>query len=304
MTRKTEKPETEDDSSVMSWVDFLQDHPPGGPVTVSGIVVRYKGQDNRVFDGISHPQLHIHCPGPKCNNKMFFLCFGDPDELPQGRAKEIFLRYTCRNCGEYFKIFSVSVRRGEEGKGTEVYKFGEYPPFGPPLPSRVLRLVQDDRDFFMKGRQCENQGLGIGAFSYYRRVLENQWGRIVDEIIRVARAINVSQEIIDSLLAVRDQQQFSKAVKEIKSAIPPGLLINGEDPLLLLHNALSQGVHTLPDEDCLSLATSIRVVLVEFAEKLGEALKDEKELKDAIARLSQIRAKKKKKQGDETEADE
>jgi len=57
------------------------------------------------------------------------------------------------------------------------------------------------------------------------------------------------------------------------------------NPLLLLHNALSQGVHTHSEEECLSLATSIRAVLIELADKLAQALKEEKELSDAVAKL-------------------
>jgi hypothetical protein len=36
------------------------------------------------------------------------------------------------------------------------------------------------------GRRAENQGMGIGAFAYYRRVVENQKNRIIAEIKRVA----------------------------------------------------------------------------------------------------------------------
>jgi len=304
MTEKTKKAKTANDSSVMSWEDFLQDHPPGGPVEVSKCVQLCLEMNSPPYTGVSTPQLNIHCPGPKCNRKMFFTCADRPVGIKPGETKEIFLKYTCRNCWQYSKIFAVSVRRSKEGEGVEVYKFGEYPPFGPPVPSRVLRLVQSDHALFMKGRQCENQGLGIGAFTYYRRVVEGQWTRLIDEILKVVEAVNAPKEIFDSLNAAKGQQQLSKAIKEIQPGIPAVLLINGHNPLFLLHSALSQGLHNFSDEDCLDLAKKIRIVLVEFAEKLDHALKDEKELKDAINRLSQVHAEKKKKQGDETEADQ
>jgi hypothetical protein len=44
-------------------------------------------------------------------------------------------------------------------------------------------------------------------------------------------------------------------------------------------------VHGLTDEKCLELATDVRVVLAELSELLGHALKDERELKEAVARL-------------------
>ena len=131
----------------------------------------------------------------------------------------------------------------------------------------------------------ENQGLGIGAFTYYRRVVENQWSRLVDEIVKVAKTIGAPQQTIDALSALRDEQQFSKAIKDLKHAIPPSLLINGHNPLSLLHSALSGGLHEKTDERCLELAHDVRVLLVELAERLGQTLKDEAELNTAVKRL-------------------
>jgi hypothetical protein len=52
-----------------------------------------------------------------------------------------------------------------------------------------------------------------------------------------------------------------------------------------LHKALSGGVHEKTDEECLALAHDVRVVLVELAERIGQALKDEAELNTAVNRL-------------------
>ncbi len=48
---------------------------------------------------------------------------------------------------------------------------------------------------------------------------------------------------------------------------------------------LSEGLHAGTDKECLELATSIRVVLTELAERISQALKDEAELNQAVARL-------------------
>jgi hypothetical protein len=76
----------------------------------------------------------------------------------------------------------VSVDHSYSG---ECYKLGELPVYGPPTPARLISLIGPDREIFLKGRRCGNLGLGIGAFVYYRRVVENQKSRILDEIIKV-----------------------------------------------------------------------------------------------------------------------
>ncbi len=70
-----------------------------------------------------------------------------------------------------------------------------------------------------------------------------------------------------------------------KDAMPESLLINGHSPILLLHSALSEGIHAKSDEQCLELASSVRVVLSELSERLSQALKDEAELSKALSTL-------------------
>jgi hypothetical protein len=170
------------------------------------------------------------------------------------------------------------------------YKFGELPPYGPPTPSRLITLLGPGRELFLKGRRSEIQGLGIGAFVYYRRVVEDQKNRILSEIIKVAETISAPQEAIDALRAAQAEHQFSKAMDGVKNAIPQSLLISGQNPLTLLHAALSKGLHNHTDQTCLELATDIRLVLAELSELLAHALNDERELKEAVARLSGLPA--------------
>jgi hypothetical protein len=68
--------------------------------------------------------------------------------------------------------------------------------------------------------------------------------------------------------------------------------VNGHNPLTLLHSALSEGLHAQTDEQCLELATSIRVVLSELVDQLGNALKEEAELNAAVSRLLKASAAK------------
>lgn len=102
---------------------------------------------------------------------------------------------------------------------------------------------------------------------------------------RVAAKLGADAETIKLFDKARNETQFSKAVDDIKAAIPQALSIQGHNPLTLLHKALSEGIHAQSDEECLEVATSIRVVLTELAERISQALKDEAQLKNAVSRL-------------------
>jgi len=108
---------------------------------------------------------------------------------------------------------------------------GETLPFGPPTPARVITLIGPDRELFLKGRRAENHGLGIGAFSYYRRVVENQKGRIIEQIAKVAEKLEASPEMLEEFRAAAAETQFNKAIEQIRHGILQALLINGHNPV-------------------------------------------------------------------------
>lgn len=202
-----------------------------------------------------------------------------------------FIHYECRNCQHTTKIYSVFAYTDGKGTGGSAVKFGEIPTFGPHVPSRVISLIGPDRDLFLKGRAAENQGLGIGAFAYYRRVLENQKGRIIRELGKAAKQLGASDEVVKRFEKAANETQFSTAIEDVKDAIPESLRIRGHNPLTLLHPALSEGLHKKTDAECLELAKDIRVVLTELADRISQALKDEAELTSAVTRLLQKETK-------------
>jgi hypothetical protein len=236
------------------------------------------------------PRIIIHCPSEDCEGPRTFRTVGEEhifrSDTPDA---DFFLHYVCSNCRMSFKQFSVRVSRAANGGG-RIYKYGEEPAFGPPTPTRLVRLLEGEHDLFFKGRRCESQGLGIGAFVYYRRIVENHKTQIFDQIIKVAEQVGIDQEKIGTLRRSKEETQFSKAVEAVKDALPPMLLIKGRNPLTLLHGALSAHLHEKSDEECLALAQDIRVVLVELAERIGVALKDDAELKEAVKRLEKGRS--------------
>jgi hypothetical protein len=267
---------------------FLESTPPG---TVADIADLF--DLNKKYRVVPYPDIQLHCDYDTCQGARFFACC---DEEEQDVADKVdtpaFLNYECRNCGITKKLFAISLLFDESNSTTtsgRAIKLGEFPSFGPPIPSRVITLIGPDREIFIRGRRAENQGLGIGAFAYYRRVVENQKGRLITEIAKVAKRLGATPEELSTFETAAKETQFSKAIDSVKNAIPQVLLISGHNPLVLLHSALSEGLHAGTDEECLELATSVRVVLTELAERISQALKDEAELKHAISKLLQPR---------------
>lgn len=274
----------------ISLKEFLEKVPPGRHVLVESLVVQVPHPNRNVYR-LNLPVLELHCTTDSCNGIRFFGVAESPFLDPYNPA-DVFATFRCRNCGESLKTYALRASMNRKDCSGMVRKFGEIPEFGPPTPARVITLIGPDKDFYLKGRRAENQGLGIAAFAYYRRVVENQKNRILDEIIRVGVKIGASKELLDDLNAAKKETQFTRAVEAVKHGIPPVLMINGHNPLTLLHSALSEGMHEHTDDECLQLATSIRVVLSDLAVKLGNALSDQAELNAAVDKLFRAKAPK------------
>lgn len=270
----------------MTLAEFLESSPPAALSPISDLI-SVEWHSNAHWYFVAAPELHLHCGNERCNGTRVFRAVKPPrsKDVPKDTFQYLYVDYCCSNCANNTKTFSLAVKRDGEGSSGHAYKFGELPNFGPPTPARLLKLIGPDRELFLRGRRCENQGLGIGAFVYYRRVIEGQKNRIIDEILKVSRKIGAPPEVLQALEEAKAETQFSKAIETIKPAVPQALLVNGHNPLSLLHSALSEGLHQHSDEICLELATSVRVVLAELSERLAQALKDEAELNNAIARL-------------------
>lgn len=268
----------------ITFADFLESVSPSQLTEVTDLYER-KWSNSGPYYQLNVPQLQLHCTNDKCNGLRFFRYKeGDRILRTNDNIASTYLTYLCSNCQKEQKVYSVWVMYKTDEVG-QCYKFGELPQYGPPTPARLIRLFGRDREIFLKGRQCENHGLGIGAFTYYRRVVESHKDQILDEIIRVSKKIGAPPGMVALLEDAKTEIQFSKALSLVKDAMPQALLVNGHNPLTLLHLALSKGVHELSDEQCLQIAHDVRVVLVELAERLGQALKDEAEINTAISRL-------------------
>lgn len=274
---------------------FLETIPPSQTRTVQAKFVAQRvvrGDSHFVRVTVDWPDIQIHCTDQNCNGMRFYR----PDDenfttmVDQGWSEE-FITYKCSNCRSQTRLFAVMgcVESRDPAGGQAIcikfLKLGEYPQFGPFTSPRLISLIGGDRDIFLQGRRCENQGLGIGAFAYYRRVVESQKSRILDNNIKAAEKTRATPEMIAALHKAKGETQFKRAVEDLKDAIPESLLVDGHNPLTLLHSALSDGLHARTDEECLDLAQTIRLVLGDLADRIAQALKDDRELNKAISKL-------------------
>lgn len=236
---------------------------------------------------VALPSISLHCN--VCDGRRIFAPIGDEVQLEEGEANDLFVSYICRNCLRTRKTYALRITQiPSSNEVVEIVKYGEEPPFGVAVPAGVISVLDDaNRSLLEKGLLSEAQGLGVGAFTYYRRLLDNQRARLFDRIITAAEKLDAEPGLIAELRRAREERQFTKAVNSVKAALPPSLYIDGHSPLTLLHDAVSDGLHADTDDACMEYAQMIRLVLVDLIRRIDSALLEQDEVKAAVTKLLQ-----------------
>lgn len=267
-------------TEAISMAQFLQACPPGSKRSFKNAFVG--------SDACNLPPLRLLCSSESCGGDRTFRA----EQGIQGAGGDshwvrLVLAYKCRSCETEQKLYFLLSQPNYVNNHVpiEIRKVGEWPPFGAWVPPRLLKIVGPDQDLFLKGKRAEGLGLGIGAFGYYRRVVERQKSRLIEQIQKVAVRMSAPPAVVATLESAKNETQFAKAVQIVGNAIPEQLLIKSHNPLTLIHDALSKGLHSESDEECLQLAHDIRVLLVELVTRVDNALADQTELDAALSRL-------------------
>ena len=271
------------------------------------------------------PRIRINCS--QCDGERTFnplaskglsnaaLSLGTPEGLEsKSQLYQSFQNYSCSDCLEdpEVKEYALSVnvtqiRYVQTPEQTRlkpnpsavkanahflISKIGEMPKPTKRLGARAKKLVGDQWELYAKGASDEAAGNGIGAFAYYRRVVEVSRNSIVEAICKAAHELEVPPEDIEKIRATKDSIRFSKSLDEIDDLIPKDLKNKGRNPLKSLYSPLSVGLHNRSDSQCLEAAADIRVLLDDLGEKIQRVIDRQSGIEKAIRRLEKFQKEK------------
>lgn len=249
--------------------------------------------DVRNNDGSTYVDIVLHCD--KCGGDRVFKRVQNTNQFNRLVVEDIywdglesghaFNRYICRNCSSYVKLYALAFENSDKGEFICV-KIGELPKHDFKAPSTFMSFIGKNRELYFKGKTCELQGCGVGAFAYYRRLVEYQKNSLFDKIIQVAKQQKMSQDFVSSLESAKSESQFIKTKDIVNKVWPEALNLGGQNPMYLLYSLLSEGVHELSDDECLSKAHDIRLVLFALCDRLEALTKDSAHLESVVKRLT------------------
>lgn len=233
---------------------------------------------------VTLPIVRLYCGSKDCCRIGIFDSEQNVWSLGEMIGEE-FVYYRCRQCRRTRKLYVLRIELRRDSLTDATFtKIGEEPPAIGPTPRALQDLLGDNWELYLKGRRAELAGLGIGAFVYYRRVIEHVWFTVLDELIKVAQ-LDPSPARTLQLQEAKAERQFTRSMESAKSAIPISLYVEGHNPFQALYDACGDGLHEFTDEECIRRAHVIRLVLTRFSERAKSVLSEDAEFRHAVGVL-------------------
>ncbi len=195
----------------------------------------------------------------------------------------------CQSCGAEidFLIRAYSDKSLDEikdGMNIFICKIGQFPPYEI-SPDKVVEkyLLKEDINNYKKALVNLSVSYGIGAFAYFRRIIENEIKRIIHDISLMD--FEGVDKIKEALKSFEKDHQMANLIGIINEYLPISLTGLGDNPIRLLYEQLSGGIHDFSEEECLKKAEMIDMILTYVIKKVNEEKFQINGVKEAMKQL-------------------
>jgi hypothetical protein len=242
------------------------------------------------MDELPKPRIKMLCP--RCSSEQTYQQI---NEYYEGRhytnypTKGVVIRAVlrCSHCDNHERYFFVAV----DTELKWLMKVGQYPAWEVHAEPNIEKLLGKHSAYYRKGLVCESQGYGIGAFSYYRRIVEE----VIDELLNEISDLMSGDELTrfsSALEKARVTTVTQEKIELVKDLLPGILRPDGMNPLSVLHSSLSEGLHAESDEVCLEQAAIVRQILVFLVNQVAASKAASKGFTDSMRKLLEKKAAK------------
>jgi hypothetical protein len=230
-------------------------------------------------------KIPINMPCKRCASSQTFVMtnqYWEPGETASSAIDRRVIRlvYMCMHCRNSQRHFFVFMDAGAK----TLTKVGQYPPWDISGDKKLEGRLGEHVRYYRRGLICESQGYGIGAFSYYRRIVEE----IIDELLDDVSALLTGQDLTKYAAALEETKKTRVAQDKIalvKDLLPTILRPNGTNPLDTLHSLLSDGMHARSDYECLEDAETCRTILLFLVSHIAAHKDSAKEFTASMQKL-------------------
>ena len=233
-------------------------------------------------------ELRLYCENEKCKQETWW----------QTEEGQFFFnrfiddaKYVCRNCGKsavhYYFIWQ------EQDSSNIFLKVGQYPELEERVSENLIKALDGaDLKLYKKALRMRNFNLGLAAVAYMRRVIENRMNDILEILHEAAVTHNAPDELLARHEEMKKEKRFSEKVDYAGALLPKHLRPQGKpNPMAILHELASDGLHARSDEDCVEIFDKCRKTFEFVFGAMRIEAEHAKEFVEAMVDLTKEKAK-------------
>ena len=193
------------------------------------------------------------------------------------------LIYTCVSCKNESHTFLVEQIVNDDI--VKVQKYGQRPRKKIERDSKLQKFFKQDAEYYEKALISLNNGYGIAAFAYFRRIVEMNISNLLDLLVSDLNTEDTENPINLAIAELRKESPMSDKIKVANKALPEYLKPEGLNPLGKIYSLLIEGVHSLTDEECLDKAESLQACLSFLITELASRRRNRDKFKKMVGAL-------------------
>lgn len=152
-------------------------------------------------------------------------------------------------------------------------KVGQIPRPSIEVPRDLEEALQNDIELYRNVKICLNESYGLAACAYLRRILENRITPLLEIIRQDMEEDGASEAALKDLDEIIEGTIASDKIARVGKVLPNALKVEGDNPILLVYDELSYGIHSGDEQKCVELSKRAIPVLNFVLLELGTGRK-------------------------------
>ncbi len=234
-----------------------------------------------ISDDLPSPSINMFCPNctsiqtyNMINHYVGYNYVGGYTIINE----EIYeLQYQCMGCKKFERFFYIKF----DVQDKNVFKIGQDPPWSISINTKLNKLLGKNAYLYKYALTCESQSYGLGAIAYYRRLIEEIIDKLLNDILEIIPD-SKKPDYEKLLLNVKKSKNAQSKIDIVKNEIPEILRSGGLNPLKIIYDNLSVGLHEKTEQDCLQISDELRTSIIFMVEIILSTQKSKKEFSEKL----------------------
>ena len=175
-----------------------------------------------------------------------------PEQIDTARGALRTVSYRCPDCKRYWVSYAVFWEQSAGEQENVIQKCGQYPEIETVLDADLEKSISsEDVLLLKKAVRARSFNFGLAAVAYLRRVVENQIEPLIERLLKDRKGN--SDKLLARVKKAKSDRGFRKLLEIAGGILPDYLKPQGQNPLVHLYRLASEGLHNLPEEECIDI---------------------------------------------------